>query len=259
MLKPGFLLPARTGPARPSLHPSKSGLIGRAMLRCAGCYLGMVVLAQVTVAQDPGIEYLPIVLATGAASWQVRGGVCPPQVVNCQPDPTRWAAAALVANPGSVIPQPGILPGVSWPVGPAAWVTKATDALGNVNSGSVRYDFGFHVYEFLVEFDLTGFPSSRLHLTGLAFADGELDAVTKAGLVTGAGQPGVSLNGSLFNDPTARPPGSWKDGQPFGFTTGFLPGINMLKIRVINRGLETGLRAERVRIHRHLTTTVDHR
>ncbi len=190
---------------------------------------------------------LPIQLATGVAAWQVRGGICPSELLSCMADPSIWTTAVVVQNPGSVEAQPGILPGVTWPTGPAAWITKATDANGLVRSGTLRYDFGYYIYEFQISFDLTGYNPSLLSLNGHVWADGQLDGTLKGGLAAGAGLAGIWLN-DLSSDigNSQGPPISWLYGTDFGFDGGFRPGMNTLTFRVLNRGHEVGLRVDEV-------------
>ena len=191
-------------------------------------------------------------LRTGIAFWEVRGGVCPAQVVNCQVNPNIWTEAPIVNDAATLQVQPVAAPGEYWPTGAptdAKWITKATDASGNVNGpGPLRYQFGNYIYFFRVTFNLTGFDPDTASLAGKYWADGELDATNKGSVLAGAGLAGVWLNGTPVDAGNGvRPPDSWRrQGEPFAFNAGFVPGINVLTFRVINLGHEVGLRIDDV-------------
>ncbi len=72
------LLLARTGPARPSEHPSNFVLIGRARLRCAGCCLVVLLLAGPALAQMGPFQVDPVQIDFSAAT---NGALPPTQAV----------------------------------------------------------------------------------------------------------------------------------------------------------------------------------
>ncbi len=108
----GCRLLARTGPARPSLDPSNFGLTGRARLRCAGRYLGLVTLCLGGLSAQNWPSF------RGPNASGVAGGADPP---------VSWDAASSM-NVKWKTPIPGL--GHSSPViwGDRVFVTTAVSS-----------------------------------------------------------------------------------------------------------------------------------